>query len=106
MSDKLDRNLAIELVRVTEAAALSAARFMGLGECITGAPSASLEFCTKAKRPRIAVFGYFQGIFGSVPGRIRTRGLLIRSQTSGEIITVHKLLFLHYLFILFLNRVF
>ena len=32
MSDKLDRNLAIELVRVTEAAALSAARFMGLGD--------------------------------------------------------------------------
>ncbi|MDX1524577.1 MAG: class II fructose-bisphosphatase, partial [Anaerolineae bacterium] len=31
MSDKPDRNLAMELVRVTEAAALSAARYMGLG---------------------------------------------------------------------------
>ena len=32
MPDKPDRNLAMELVRVTEAAALSAARYMGLGD--------------------------------------------------------------------------
>ncbi len=32
MADKPDRNLAMELVRVTEAAALSAARYMGLGD--------------------------------------------------------------------------
>ncbi len=36
MADKPDRNLAMELVRVTEAAALSAARYMGLGDKKSG----------------------------------------------------------------------
>ena len=36
MSEKPERNLAIELVRVTEAAALSAAQYMGMGNKIAG----------------------------------------------------------------------
>ncbi|MGH2522945.1 MAG: fructose-bisphosphatase class II, partial [Anaerolineales bacterium] len=32
MSEKPERNLALELVRVTEAAALAAARYMGRGD--------------------------------------------------------------------------
>ena len=36
MSEKPERNIALELVRVTEAAAMGAARFMGRGDKIGG----------------------------------------------------------------------
>ena len=53
MPTNTDRNLALELVRVTEAAGLAASRWIGLGKK-NDADGAAVEACARRSTPSIS----------------------------------------------------
>src|SRR5436853_101604 len=85
----MDRNLALEVVRVTEAAALAAARFVGRGDG-EGADRAATDLSAIAEAKRVAVADLTAVILdrprhAALVAEVRAAGARIRLIADGDV---------------------